>query len=291
MKRYKKLLTAVWVIGIILVVFAIVLVLFGLIPSKDIEIATYYILVADYSLPFILLALPLAIGFDIIAWTIGVIIWLFGYGSWPGKALEIVLSAHPVINHVFYVVFLLLGLFVMVVLPYWIFSAVRKAMNTQKHLDWGSSIVGTITLVMGMHILAHFLSPRGIAIPIIDYVVEIPALATGILLPLKYKRIDYNFLAGLFGIVFSILLFATRFYRPSFSIYSIWFIIYAARGILQVRTYRTVAPSQYSVLMVLNLLLLVLGLLGVALPFFALGSLPLVVAIALIIESLITWLE
>ncbi|MBK6586114.1 MAG: hypothetical protein IPG26_03480 [Coprothermobacter sp.] len=134
MKRYKKLLTAVLVIGIILVVFAIVLLLFGLIPSK--EIATYYILVADFSLPFILLALPLAIGFDIIAWTIGVIIWLFGYGSWPGQALEIVLSAHPVIHHVFYVVFLLLGLFVMVVLPYWIFSAVRKAMNTQKHLDW-----------------------------------------------------------------------------------------------------------------------------------------------------------
>jgi len=78
-------------------------------PSKDIKIATYYILVADFSLPFILLALPLAIGFDIIAWTIGVIIWLFGYGSWPGQALEIFLSAHPVIHHVFYVVFLLLG--------------------------------------------------------------------------------------------------------------------------------------------------------------------------------------
>jgi len=98
MKRYKKLLTAVLVIGIILVVFAIVLLLFGLIPSKDIKIATYYILVADFSLPFILLALPLAIGFDIIAWTIGVIIWLFGYGSWPGQALEIFLSAHPVIH-------------------------------------------------------------------------------------------------------------------------------------------------------------------------------------------------
>jgi len=290
MKRYKKLSTAVWVLGIILVVFAIVLLLFGLIPSKE-DMATYYILVADHALPFILLALPLAIGFDIIAWTIGVIIWLFGYGTWPDKALEIVLSAHPVIHDVFYVVFLLLGLFVMVVLPYWIFSVVRKAMNTQKHLDWGSSIVGTITLVMGIHILAHFLSPRGIAIPIIDYVVEIPALATGFLLPLKYKRIDYNFLAGIIGMVYGILLFATHLDDPSFSIYGIWFIIYAVRGLLQARTYRTVAPSQYSVLMVLNLLLLVLGLLGVALPFFALGSLPLVIAIALITESVITWLE
>jgi len=85
MKRYKKLLNCSVGYWIILVVFAIVLLLFGLIPSKDIKIATYYILVADFSLPFILLALPLAIGFDIIAWTIGVIIWLFGYGSWPGK--------------------------------------------------------------------------------------------------------------------------------------------------------------------------------------------------------------
>jgi len=75
------------------------------------------------------------------------------------------------------------------------------------------------------------------------------------------------------------------------SVYSIWFIIYAVRGLLQARTYRTVAPSQYSVLTVLNFLLLVLGLLGTIIPFFTLNSLPLVVAIALIIESLITWLE
>jgi len=38
MKRYKKLLTAVLVIGIILVVFAIVLLLFGLIPSKVVSL-------------------------------------------------------------------------------------------------------------------------------------------------------------------------------------------------------------------------------------------------------------
>jgi len=37
--------------------------------------------------------------------------------------------------------------------------------------------------------------------------------------------------------------------------------------------------------MALNFLLLVLGLLGVIIPFFTLNSLPLVVAIALIIES------
>jgi len=79
--------------------------------------------------------------------------------AWP--SLEIFLSAHSCNPPCFLRRFLLLGLFVMVVLPYWIFSAVRKAMNTQKHLDWGSSIVGTITLVMGMHILAHFLSPEG----------------------------------------------------------------------------------------------------------------------------------
>jgi len=43
--------------------------------------------------------------------------------------------------------------------------------------------------------------------------------------------------------------------------------------------------------MALNFLLLVLGMLGVILPFFTLNSLPLVVAIALMIESVITWLE
>jgi len=43
--------------------------------------------------------------------------------------------------------------------------------------------------------------------------------------------------------------------------------------------------------MALNFLLLVLGMLGVILPFFTLNSLPLVVAIALITESVITWLE
>jgi len=290
-KRYKKLLTAVLVIGIILVFFAIVLLLLGLIPSKDIKIATYDILAADSSLPFVLLTLPLAIGVDIITWTIGVIIWLFGYGSWPGQALKVVLSAHPVLYYSFTIVSLLLGLFVMLVLPHWIFLTVRKAMNTQKHLDWGSTIVGTITLVMGMHILTHFLSPRGIATAIIWYVVGIPAIATGILLPLKYRRIDYNFLAGLIGIVYGILLFATRFNYPSFSVYSIWFIIYAVRGLLQARTYRTTAPSQYIVLMTLNFLLLVLGLLGTIIPFFTLTSLPIPITIALIIESLITWLE
>jgi len=294
-KRYKKLLTAVLVIGIVLLVSVILVFLEGPPPEyatlPEVVSETFDILSTDYGQPFILLTLPLAIGTDIIVWTIGVTIWLFGYGSWPGQALSIFLVTHPVLYYFFNIVSLLLGLFVMVVLPYWIFSAVRKAMNTKEHLDWGSSIVGTITLVMAIWILAQ-LVVQGINDQLIKISVGVAAFSTGILLPLKYKKVDLNFFVGLIGIIIGVFFFATLLQGIPLSIYSIWFIIYAVRGLLQASTYRTVASSQYAVLMVLNFLLLISGLLGVILPFFTLNSLLLiVVAIALMIESVITWLE
>jgi len=52
---------------------------------------------ADYIGPFILPYLPYFVGLDLSTWTLGLIFYAFGYGSWPGQALGIVLSAHPVL--------------------------------------------------------------------------------------------------------------------------------------------------------------------------------------------------
>jgi len=298
MKPKKRIQTVALVIGIIFLASIIIVFLQGgppkyaSIPSK-IKSQTFSILTSDQFLAP--LGLPLAIGLDIITWTIGVIIWLFGYGSWPGEALGIFLVAHPVIYYVFEIIFCFLGLFVMIVLPYWIFSAIRKAMNTKHYLDWGSSIVGTIALFMGIYILAQLVSSRGISFAILSIAVGTSALATGILLPLKYKTLAFNIVAGIMGILFGIVLLLGTFHAISLDVgsipFSIWFIVYAVRGLLQARVYKSTSPSQYIVLRVLNFLLVVFSLLGTVIPFFTLTGWHLVVAIALITESLITWLE
>jgi len=252
---------------------------------------------ADYIGPFILPYLPYFVGLDLSTWTLGLIFYAFGYGSWPGQALGIVLSAHPVLAWVVAILFMLLGGVVCIGVPYLVSGLVRIISKSEQELDWGSALVGTITLVMALQAFAQLTAPRGNALAMVLDFVGIPALFTGILLPLKHKKLDYNFWVGIIGIFFGLTLLSGTLEKVLsltpllWSVYSIWFIIYAVRGLLQTRTYRTTAPSQYSVLMILNFLLLVLGLLGTIIPFFTLNSLPLVVAIALIIESLITWLE
>jgi len=98
----------------------------GLRPYKSISF-TYDLLASDFFLPFLVpLYLSCMIGMDICVWTIGLILWLFGLGRWPGQALGIVLSYVPSLDLLLLILFALLGAVAMVGIPYVVFSAIKR---------------------------------------------------------------------------------------------------------------------------------------------------------------------
>lgn len=76
--------------------------------------------------PFLLLYFPYAIGLDLSMWTIGLIPWLFGNGSWPGEALGIVFNVYPALAWVDVILFTFLGGIAIVEIPYLIFQVAKK---------------------------------------------------------------------------------------------------------------------------------------------------------------------
>jgi len=48
--------------------------------------------------PLKILLLPVAVGLDLAAWTIGLLLWGFTGQSWPGQALAYIASQHPTLR-------------------------------------------------------------------------------------------------------------------------------------------------------------------------------------------------
>jgi len=139
MKRYKAPLIAGLILGGISLIFFLLLgvgphpMSMALMESRP-YIYIVRIFTVDVVQPFLLLHLPYAVGADLAIWTIGLILWLIGYGSWPGQALDIVFSAHPALWWINFIFFTLLGGIVLVGIPYLIFQSIKER-NKQQAAD------------------------------------------------------------------------------------------------------------------------------------------------------------
>lgn len=80
---------------------------------------------------FFPLFLPYAAGLDMSVWTAGLLLWLGGYGSWPGAAWGRFLSLHPVLAWVAVVAFTFLGGAALVGIP---FSLWRLCVGVKRRL-------------------------------------------------------------------------------------------------------------------------------------------------------------
>lgn len=81
---------------------------------------------ADKIRSFLLLFFPYAAGLDLSIWTIGLVPWLVGYGTWPGEALGNVFNLYPILAWVVVILFTLLGGIVIVEIPYLIFKLLEE---------------------------------------------------------------------------------------------------------------------------------------------------------------------
>ncbi|WP_018963649.1 HdeD family acid-resistance protein [Coprothermobacter platensis] len=155
----------------------------------------------------------------------------------------------------------------------------------ERSIDWASVLIAVFMLVIGVLVLSN----PAATITTLAMFVGIAVLVTGVILLFNYKSSNYNLAFGIIAVILGIFLLA----RPAFAvgamafIIGIWFVIEAVQGLTRAGVYRLVSSALYTISLIANVVLLILGILILIHPFVAALSLPIMAGIALILGGLV----